>query len=185
MPQSPVAEAELVRRAARGDRAAFALLVARYQRPLVNFAYRYLGRREEAEDAAQEAFIRVYFSLGRLRRPDSFATYLFSTALNLCRRSAASRRPQGALEERLTEQEKPELAAVRQFEHEELMAAIQALPDEYRSVLSLRVDDGLSFAEIGRVVGAEEGTCRVRFHRAKKMLRAALVATSASHKGAL
>jgi RNA polymerase sigma-70 factor (ECF subfamily) len=174
-------EAELARQAARGDREAFGRLVARYQRPLVNFTYRYLGQREDAEDAAQEAFVRVYLWLGRLRQPESFGTYLFATALNVCRRRGEARPLPLAPPDSAT-QGTPE-AVLRRAEHDRLLHAISALPEEYRSVVSLRIGDELSFAEIGRIVGAEEGACRVRFHRAKEMLRAALAGVPAPSEG--
>jgi RNA polymerase sigma-70 factor (ECF subfamily) len=177
------ADADLVRLAARGDREAFGRLVTRYQRPLVSFAYRYLGQREDAEDAAQEALVRVYFSLARLRQPGSLGTYLFATALNVCRRRAQARPWPTAPQDGAAIAGGPEAVAEHRIEHDRLLAAISALPEEYRSVVSLRVEDELSFAEIGRILGAEEGTCRVRFHRAKEMLRAALVGVPSPSEG--
>jgi RNA polymerase sigma-70 factor (ECF subfamily) len=164
-------EAGLVGRAARGDREAFAALLQRYQRPVVAFAYRYLGQRDDAEDVAQDAFIRVYFSLAKLRQPERFSTYLFATALNLCRRRAA--RPRPPLDPPGTT-ELPESTALRREEREQLLRAVAALPAELRDVVSLRAVEELGFAEIGEIVGASEGACRVRFHRAKEMLKAAL-----------
>ncbi len=164
-------EVDLVSRAARGDRDAFAALLGRYQRPVVSFAYRYLGNREDAEDAAQDAFIRVYFSLAKLRQPERFSTYLFATALNICRRRA--REPRVAPQADVTS-ESPECQVVLREEHERLLAGIAILPDDLRAVVSLRAVEELGFAEIGEIVGASEGACRVRYHRARELLRAAL-----------
>ena len=175
-------ETELVGRAAQGDRRAFSRLVARYQRPVINFAYRYLGNREEAEDAAQDAFVRVYFSLPRLRDPEKLASYLFTTALNICRRRRRRRRepvPTGS-----EVAEGPEERTLRQLEHDRLAQAIAALPEDYRVTVSLRVDEGLSFAEMSEIVGASEGALRVRYHRAKEMLRAALAGDAMPAEGA-
>jgi len=164
-------EAELVRRAACGDRDAFSALLERYQNPLVAFACRYLGSREDAEDAAQETLIRVYFTLHRLRQPDRFAAYLFTAALNACRKRARASRP---APEPGAPAESPEVALLRTEERERLGKAIAGLPDDYREVVSLRAAEDLSFAEIAQVLGISEGACRVRFHRAKERLRAAL-----------
>jgi len=175
-------ETELVRRAAHGDRDAFSQLVARYQRPVVTFAYRYLGNREEAEDAAQDAFVRVYFSLPRLRDPEKLAGYLFTTALNICRHRQRRRRepvPTGG-----EVAEGPERRTLREAEQERVARAIAALPEEYRVTVSLRVDEGLSFAEMSEIVGASEGALRVRYHRAKEMLRAALAGDAMPAEGA-
>ncbi len=172
MPSTPRQEVELIRRAAQGDRDAFSGLVARYQRPVINFAFRYLGNREEAEDAAQDAFVRVYFSLARLREPAKFTSYLFTTALNVCRTRASRERQ--ALPDDGPAVEDPQAKVVAQAERERVAHAIAHLPLDYRLPVALRVNDGLSFAEIGEVIGATEGACRVRYHRAKEMLRAAL-----------
>jgi RNA polymerase sigma-70 factor (ECF subfamily) len=176
------ADAKSVRCAALGDRAAFGALVRRYQRPLVNFAYRYLGQREEAEDVAQDAFVRVYFTLSRLRDPSKFAAYLFTTALNLCRRRGqALQRTQGATTACVEAiAAGPETATMRESEQAQVLAAIGALAEEYREVVCLRVEDDLSFAEIGEVLGASEGACRVRFHRAREMLREQLTTAGAA-----
>ena len=172
MPSHQGQEVELVRRAAQGDQEAFSGLVTRYQRPVINFAFRYLGNREEAEDAAQDAFVRVYFSLARLKEPAKFSSYLFTTALNVCRTRASRERPTVPGTE--PETEGPQAEVVAQAERERIAQAIAQLPMEYRLPVSLRVHDGLSFAEIGEAIGATEGACRVRYHRAKEMLRAAL-----------
>jgi RNA polymerase sigma-70 factor, ECF subfamily len=168
----PAPEADLARRAARGDQRAFAALVQRYQSPLVSFAYRYLGSREEAEDVAQDAFVRAYLSLGGLRVPQAFAGYLFQIALNLCRKRWSRRAtcPEPP-PDRLPSVETEVLARA---EHDRVARAIAELPEDYRLPVSLRVDDGLSFAEIGELLGASEGACRMRYHRARQMLRARL-----------
>jgi len=171
-PGAPAPEADLARRATRGDRQAFAALVQRYQSPLVSFAYRYLGSREEAEDVAQDAFVRAYLSLGDLRVPQAFAGYLFQIALNLCRKRW-SRRATGPLP-RPDPQPSVETEVLGRAEYDRVAQAIAELPEDYRLPVSLRVDDGLSFAEIGELVGASEGACRMRYHRARQMLGARL-----------
>lgn len=168
-------EADRVRRAIAGDRSAFAALVQRYQKPLVNFAYRYLGQREDAEDVAQDAFVRAYLSLKDLRNPEAFAGYLFKIALNLARKGTARlRRP----DERVLEAvPSAEASAITHLECEQVARAVAGLPEEYRLPVSLHVRDGLSFGEIGDLIGASEGACRMRYHRARQMLRARLGVT--------
>ena len=171
-PGEPAPEADLARRAARGDKHAFAALVQRYQSPLVSFAYRYLGSREEAEDVAQDAFVRAYLSLRDLRVPQAFAGHLFKIALNLCRKRWSRR---AAHPESLpAPQPSVETEVLARAEHDRVAQAIAELPEDYRLPVSLRVDDGLSFAEIGELVGASEGACRMRYHRARQMLRTRL-----------
>jgi RNA polymerase sigma-70 factor (ECF subfamily) len=164
-------QARLVQRALQGDPSAFGELVALYQRPLVSFAYRYLGSREEAEDAAQDAFVRVYLSLDRLREPEAFAGYLFATALNVCRKRAQRPLPPPPAAEA---DPSVEAQAMRRAERDRVAKAIAALPEEYRATVSLRAHEALSFAEIAAITGATEGACRVRYHRALEMLRTRL-----------
>jgi len=172
MPSHQDQEVELVRRAAQGDQDAFSVLVARYQRPVISFAFRYLGSREDAEDAAQDAFVRVWFSLAKLKEPAKFASYLFTTALNACRKRASRERP--TVPDTEPSGEGPQAEVVARAERERVAQAIARLPMDYRLPVALRVHDGLSFAEIGEIIGATESACRVRYHRAKEMLRAAL-----------
>ena len=139
---------------------------------MVSFAFRYLGNREDAEDAAQDAFVRVYFSLAKLQDPTKFASYLFTTALNACRTRASRKQP--TIPDAEIEGEGPQAEVVARAERQRIAQAISRLPMEYRLPVTLRVHDGLSFAEIGEVIGATESACRVRYHRAKEMLRAVL-----------
>jgi RNA polymerase sigma-70 factor (ECF subfamily) len=167
--EGPATEADLVRRAAGGDQEAFAALVRRYQSPLVSFAYRYLGSREEAEDVAQDAFVRAYFALKDLRNSRAFAAYLFRIALNLSRKRWARRAV--CAPGPPAPQPSAEAEALARAEWDRVARAITELPEEYRAPVSLRVDDGLSFAEIGELLGVSEGACRMRYHRARQMLR--------------
>jgi len=158
-----------------GDRHAFAALIERYQKPLVNFAYRYLGQREDAEDVAQDAFVKAYLSLSELRDAQAFGAYLFRIALNLARKRAARRpAPAAVAPDPAPSTEANVLAAA---EHERVARAVAGLPEEYRLPVSLHVRDGLSFAEIGDLIGASEGACRMRYHRARQMLRERLEPT--------
>lgn len=165
-------EVEWVQRAAAGDHEAFAALVQRYQRPLVNFAGRYLGSREEAEDVAQEALVRSYLCLGKLRSAEAFGSHLFRIALNLARRRATRRLAPAAPEP--PPAPSAEAQALEHLEVARIMKAISDLPEDYRLAVSLRVEGGLSFAEIGELTGASEGACRMRWLRGRQALRSAL-----------
>lgn len=169
------AEVDLVRRATAGDQQAFAGLVARYQKPLVNFACRYLGQREDAEDVAQDAFVRAYLSLPSLRQPEAFAAYLFKIALNLVRKRAARQPPPA--EGPAQPERSAEADAMAHLEGEWVARAVAGLPEEYRLPVSLHVQEGLTFGEIAELIGGSEGACRMRYHRARQMLRERLGVT--------
>jgi RNA polymerase sigma-70 factor (ECF subfamily) len=171
-PEAREAEVELVRRAAAGDHQAFGALVRRYHKPLVNFAYRYLGQREDAEDVAQDALVRAYASLAELRTPAAFASYLFRIALNLAHRRLGRRR---LSTEPLGESEPPAPARPAPGDAAEAVAvAVAALPESLRLPLCLHVQGGLTFSEVGELLGLSEGACRMRYHRARRLVQARL-----------
>src|SRR5512136_2594343 len=89
---------EAVRRFLDGDEEAFNQLVRLVERRVYNFAWRFLGNREDAQDATQDTFLSVYRSLSSLRDPGSFSTWLYRVALNACRARWRSRRPEVSLD---------------------------------------------------------------------------------------
>lgn len=187
--ESAVASDEdLARRVAAGDREAFAVLVERYQRPLYNFALRFIGNPDDAEDAAQETLIQVYQALPVSRLEFAFRPWLYRIARNKCidllRRTRAlpfsavdgeSDDEGSALEASVPDrgplpEELAERADLQRLLHE----AIDALPLKYRTVVTLRYVADLTFAEIAASLGLPENTVKTHFQRAKAMLRAHL-----------
>ncbi|HVO09209.1 MAG TPA: sigma-70 family RNA polymerase sigma factor [Vicinamibacteria bacterium] len=174
---------ELIEGAAGGDTDAFAVLYARYSRPVFAVLLRLAGRRALAEDWLQETFVRVWLAAsthdparGALR------SWIFKIALNVARSELARKRHSAphlpldeldladgeALESRLAE----DLDGDRRARA--LAQALARLPDFMREVVVLRCSRELSFAQIAEVTGAPEGTLKSRFHRAVAALRAAL-----------
>jgi RNA polymerase sigma factor (sigma-70 family) len=174
---------ELARLAAGGDAAAFEELVRRYQRPLVNFAYRMLGDPDAAADAAQQAFVQVYLHLPRARLDLPFRPWLYRIARNQCLDRLRERRATPFSEvERDDEGDSPLLGVAdpdplpddlleRRDLQRLLGAAIQALPERYREVVALRYTTDLTFAEVAEALGIPENTAKTFFQRAKTLLR--------------
>ena len=172
--------------AARGDAAAFERLVGRHQAPLINFAYRMLGDRDEAADAVQQTFVQVYLNLPRARLDLAFKPWLYRIARNQCLDRLRQRRPSTSLEAELADDEAafeardpeplPEDLLERRDLQRLLAAAIATLPERYRSVVALRYVTDLTFAEIGQALGIPENTVKTFFQRAKAMLRLKLSA---------
>ena len=171
---------ELVRRVQRGDRKAFDLLFLRYQHKIHALVGRYL-RHDEVEDVAQETFIKAFRALPRFRGDSAFYTWLYRIAVNTAKNHSASRRrrPQpvaldaddaatGEAAEALKDEDDPEGA----LRGEELKAAVaralEALPEDLRSALTLREFDGLSYAEIAAIMACPVGTVRSRIFRARE-----------------
>lgn len=176
-------EAELVRRAQAGDTEAFGALVTEHQRFVYNLALRATSNAHEAEDVAQEAFVRAWLALPNFRRQAQFRTWLYRIVTNLCcNRLPRLRRDLSALsEEDIGEYSAPvdertnpaydvEASEQRAFLHQR----IAALPESYRLLVSLRYQDELSYEEIADVLGLPLGTVKTGLFRARAQLREAL-----------
>lgn len=181
------ADQELMRRIQRGDRGAITYLVERYQRPLFNFAYRFLGDADMAADICQHVFIQLFTHINELRADESLRPWLFRVARHRCldeiRRQRTTPFSQlGGIDDELPtplaqladNAPLPADIAEREDLQQILQTAIASLPVKYREVVTLRYVADLSFAEIGEVLGIPEATAKTHFHRAKPLLRAYL-----------
>jgi len=174
---------ELVRRVQKGDLAAFDMLFSRYQTKIVNLISRYVRDSEEVQDVAQEAFIKAYRALPRFRGDSAFYTWLYRIAINTAKNHlvARSRRPPSVDvdvddadfrddADMLRESEDPESALARDQLRATIDTALQDLPDDLRSALTLREFDGLSYEQIAQVLDCPVGTVRSRIFRAREFV---------------
>ncbi|HEY3058623.1 MAG TPA: sigma-70 family RNA polymerase sigma factor [Chloroflexota bacterium] len=162
--------------AARRDQpGAFEVLVRTHQRPVYNFCLRMLGQTDDAADVAQETFVQLYSNLHRLDEYEPLAPWLFRVARNRCidviRRRRTVPLDDDAEDEPLDDQPLPDELVERADIQRVLAEAIATLPQQYAEVVALRYAADRSFAEIGAILDLEEGAARVRFHRAKALLR--------------
>jgi RNA polymerase sigma-70 factor (ECF subfamily) len=173
---SPV-DPDLLRRAQRGDHAAFAELVRAERGPVFNLALRLLGDRAEAEDVLQEALTRGWSHLPRLKAGAAFRTWLFRITVNLCRDRgrARSRHPVDPLPDnivRLSARDPgPEDVALARERIGDIAAALAAIPEEFRAAVVLRDVQQLSYEEIAEVLRIPPGTVRSRISRGRGELR--------------
>jgi RNA polymerase sigma-70 factor (ECF subfamily) len=173
----------LVTRAQQGDKAAFEALVNRHAGPVYNLALRLLRHPEEAEDLAQEAFLRAWRGLARFRGDSQFSTWLYRIVLNLCYSHLPRLKHELAI---LTPDEealhlpdgRPEVGAglLSAELNAVLHGAIEALPAGYRLLITLRHLQEMSYNEIAEVTGLPLGTVKTGIFRARQMLRSALEA---------
>ncbi len=180
-------DAAVVERARAGDHESFRVLVERYQGRLFRLALRVLRDEEQARDAVQDAFLKVYRSLDRFEGRSSFYTWLYRLVMNQCldarRRDRSDRHVEfedersGELGEGAQSEGPPEPAAelLRGELRGQMQRAIAALPDDARRTFLLREVDGLSYAEIARSLRIPKGTVMSRLHYARRRLRAALL----------
>ena len=177
----PLEDAEFVERARRGDAAAYEQLVRRYQELAFRTAYLITGGAAEAEDAAQEAFVKAYYALPRFRAEAPFRPWLLQIVANEARnrRRAAGRREHLALRAvddrpRGDAAPSPEGAALAAEERGALLAALGTLRAEDRRVLAYRYFLDLSEVEMAAALGCARGTVKSRLSRALGRLRALL-----------
>jgi RNA polymerase sigma-70 factor, ECF subfamily len=171
-------DGEVVAMVLGGNPEAFTLLVERYDRAVYHLAYRTLQNVEEARDAAQEAFFKAYRSLRTFKPGSKFSTWIFAIAYHACcdRLSRRKRFSQEELPDRADPAPGPEHQAIALDDARRLRAAIDVLPEKYRTVITLYHLQGKQYEEIARVLGLPLGTVKTHLFRAKEQLRKLLSA---------
>lgn len=156
-----------------GDVSAFENIVRRWQKPLINLAFRFCHDRHRAEEMAQDAFIQIYRKLDRFRGDSAFSTWLFSVSLNTFRSSM--RRKSLPIEslDALAEIADGRFSSLL-FERRERDAvvrrAVAALPPKYRNAIILYYFKEKNLAESAEILGVSEGTLKARLHRGRTLL---------------
>jgi RNA polymerase sigma-70 factor (ECF subfamily) len=174
---------ELVKRVQAGDSRAFDLLVRKYQHKMTSVISRFVNDWAEAQDVAQEAFIRAYRAIGNFRGDSQFYTWLYKIATNTAKNYLVSqgRRPptddvqvddavhlDAAV--RLKDSSTPERELMRQEIERTVFETVEALPEELRQAITLREVDGLSYEEIAESMNCPIGTVRSRIFRAREAI---------------
>lgn len=174
--REPESDAGLVARARAGDRGAFAELVTRHYDFIYRVACKWLGRRQDAEDVAQDVCIKLATAIGSFDGRSAFSSWLYRVTLNAVRDSQRAATRRGRHHDRLAEVH-PEEAAAEQEEAttaRELWAAVRLLPSQQRDAVLLVYAEDKSHAEAGEILGCKEATVSWHIHAAKKTLRGLL-----------
>ena len=174
---------DLVLRVQQGDKSAFDLLVIKYQHKIIQLVNRYVKDPSEAQDVAQEAFLKAYRALGNFRGDSAFYTWLYRIAINTAKNYLVSRSRRSSdyqvdiqdaevLENapQLQGMETPERLLLNQEIVDTIKTAIEKLPEEMRTAIMMREFDGMSYEEIAEAMDCPVGTVRSRLFRAREAI---------------
>ena len=172
----PLSDEELVQRARAGDSRAMDVLVDRHHAAVLRTCVAILGEDDLAADASQDCFIKAFRALGRFRGDAAFRTWLLAIAGNEARghlRKLGRRKERGLedVDAISAPGHDPSTEVALRYEVARVREAVGELPQKQRLSVTLRIDDGLSFREIGEIVGASEGSARVNYHHGIRRLR--------------
>ena len=167
------AERDAIAASKRGEREAFDVLVARYQRPIYRLCYRYVNNHDDANDLAQEAFLKAWRAISRFRGESAFSTWLYRIAVNACLNFRARRRPETReLDQTLVDpQPGAEWRMERQDDATQVRAAVSRLPDKQRATLILKLFHDLTHEEVAGILGSSVGTVKANLFHALANLR--------------
>lgn len=174
---------ELVERVKRGDKKAFDLLVLKYQHKIVKLVSRYVYDQDEVLDVAQDAFIKAYRALPRFRGDSAFYTWLYRIAINTAKNylvSQGRRPPESDIDADTAEQYEvggnlrdigtPERIALKDEIEDVVYKAIESLPEDLRTAITLRELEGMSYEDIAHAMDCPVGTVRSRIFRARESI---------------
>ncbi len=180
MTSSAEADLRLVEKVKKGDKKAFDLLVLKYQQKVANIVSRYIHDSSEVFDVSQEAFIKAYRALPKFRGDSAFYTWLYRIAINTAKNhlAAKGRRPPSDDVEAATAEQLDSGTRLKEFDTPEhlllqdeiartIRDALNELPDDLRTAISLRELEGLSYEEIAQAMDCPIGTVRSRIFRAR------------------
>ena len=182
-PGGPESDQRLVERVQRGDKAAFDVLVRKYQHKIVKLVTRYVHDGSEALDVAQEAFIKAYRAIHGFRGDSAFYTWLYRIAINTAKNHlvAEGRRPlergvdlqdpdQYDMQARLRDMDTPERLLLTDEIQRTVEQAIEELPEDLRTAIVLRELEGMSYEQIAETMACPVGTVRSRIFRAREAI---------------
>ncbi|MCZ6600122.1 MAG: sigma-70 family RNA polymerase sigma factor [Acidobacteria bacterium] len=163
---------ELVRAFRAGDDSAFDHLVERHMKPTYALAHRLTGNHLDADDLAQEAFIRAHRGLARFRGESRFSTWMARIVINLSRNPRRRHLPLAAAPEQTSAEDNADLQLVKDQQRQQVRRAVAGLPEKQRRTLLLRVFAELRYREIAEVMGTTTGTAKANvFHALRNLAR--------------
>lgn len=173
-----------IKQVLKGDRNAYEDIVELFKDKVFQICYRMLGNRHDAEEIAQEAFIRAYLNIQSFKQEHKFSTWLYRIATNLCIDRLRRKKPDYYLDAEVSgtdgltlysqipsKDRLPDVEVENMELQENIQQAIYRLPEKYRSVIILKYVEDLSLNEISEIMNLPLGTVKTRIHRGREALR--------------
>lgn len=178
-------EKQLISRSKKGDISAFEELINKYERKAYNIAYRMMSNEEDAKDAAQEAFIKIYKSIKGFREESLFSTWLYKIVTNVCLDELRKKKKNEAVSLEVSvesdkgtayfelgaEEDTPEDYYERKEKSQLILNTIHSLKEDYKVIIILRDIQGFSYEEIASILNCSLGTVKSRINRARNVLK--------------
>lgn len=176
-----VTDGTYARRVQDGDQDAFRVLIERYEGMVFDLAHQYADTSEDAEDLAQDVFMRAYRRIGDLKNPDRFSSWLYGIALNRCRDYAKNVRRETYAFSRTEDRDNADAlptetlpqdeALVAEERSDQLWDALEQLSSTYATPFLLKYRDGMTYKAMSKRMDVSVSALKVRVHRARKKLR--------------
>ena len=174
----------LVKKAQSGDLRSFEQLIEQHQAKVFNIALGIMGNRQDAEDAAQIAFIKIYRAIGDFKSQSKFSTWVYRITVNVCMDEVRKKKRHGSVSDEeigdaffADDSSSPEAQSLKSEQSEELKKAIASLKPEHRKMIVLRDINGFSYEEIAKITRLSAGTVKSRINRARAHLKDALISS--------
>ncbi len=174
----PLQEEQVVEKCCQGDLSAYRMIYERYEQPLLRTAYRVLGRQQDAEDAVQDTFMKLYRGIHGFQRGARFSSYLFRILLNACTDILRKRKRAVVKEFDDASHSNPPSHEVRHT----LAQAVGMLPPRMKTCFTLFDVEQFTYDEIAEILGISTGSVKSSVHRARQRLRTWLRASSTGEK---
>lgn len=172
-------ETELIKRAQKGDDQAFCALIDGYEKKIYNIAYRFMRNEYDAQDAAQDAIIKMFTNIKKFSFQAAFSTWMYRVTANTCLDLLRKKKPDTGIEEyeryAVSREGNPDADTINKELGDSIKKAINLLPEKYVPIIILKDVEGLKYEEIAQVLDISVGTVKSRISRAREKLRDILI----------
>ncbi|MEG0585124.1 MAG: sigma-70 family RNA polymerase sigma factor [Christensenellaceae bacterium] len=172
-------ENEWIKTAQKGDNDAFCELISTYESKIYNIAYKFMRNTHDAQDAAQEAIIKMYANLSKFHFNASFSTWMYrvvaNTCLDLLRKQKSSVPIEDYADFMISKEGNPDEKAINHELRHNIRQALKLLPQKYMEIIVLRDVQGLSYEEVSKILKLSDGTVKSRLSRGRQKLKNILI----------